>query len=92
MRKIIFVILGISLLIGLLGGYLMSETKYYYSNKEITYKVYKRYFDKSINWESDYSIYTTVKKVYNTQSAILFGLTALGILLVMSYFYKPKEN
>ncbi|MFC4232283.1 hypothetical protein ACFOW1_10300 [Parasediminibacterium paludis] len=98
MRKIFIVIFGVSLLIGLLSGYMSAKTKYFYLSpskpkREITYETYKMYFDKTINWESDYTKFLTIEKVYNTQNATLFGLTSLGVLLIVSYFIpQSKKN
>jgi hypothetical protein len=97
MKRIISFIFGLSLLIGLLTGYLTSENKYYYialdsPKSEVTYGHYQRYMKEATK---DYNLGFKVEKIYNTQNAILFGLSALGgltIIFSLINFSKKESN
>jgi hypothetical protein len=76
------------MLISIVLGFLTSETKYYYlepgeEKTEITRANYEWYFDKSNPWTSDYTKFTSKENVYNIQTALISGLAAFSILIIV---------
>ena len=97
MKKVLLLIFGISLIVGLITGYLTSETKYFFMDSdvpkvEITQKNYKYYNDDDNNryFTTDMSRFTNSENVFNIQNAIIGGLLVMGILFIFSFFYFRK--
>lgn len=93
MKKILLLIFGISIIVGLISGYLTTETKYYFmssqvSKIEITQANYKFYNDDDNNqfYGEDMSRFTLSENVFNKQNAIIGGLSAMGLLFIFSFF------
>ena len=98
MKKILLLIFGISINTGIISGYFTAQTKYFYMNykvpkTEITQASYKFYNKKdyygNTNEEAEF---TLVENVFNTQNAILAGLSSMGLLFTFLYFRKLNLN
>jgi hypothetical protein len=95
MAKKLVISFGISILLGIAVGFLTSQEKYYYyspgsQKHEITFDTYKMYFDKTHNWQADYTKFTKKEDVYNNEKAILFGLATFGFLCIILNLRKDK--
>lgn len=96
MKKVLLLIFGISLIVGLITGYQTSEIKYFFMSSkvpkiEITKENYKFYNEKDY-WghTTEEAKYTLAENVFNTQNAIIGGLSAMGFLFIFSFFYFRK--
>ena len=89
-RKILFA-LGISLLLGVITGYITSQQKYYYLSldgpkREITKGIYDEI-------KNSYSHgYFKKESAYNFKMANIIGLSIFGIFLVFISLINPKSK
>lgn len=79
---------GVSMLISIVAGFLTSEVKYFYLKPgkiktEITKANYEMYFDKSYKWQTDYTKFTSIENIYNTQLAVIYGLVTFSVLIIL---------
>jgi hypothetical protein len=98
MKKVLLLIFGISLIVGLITGYLTSETKYFFMSSKVpkieitkeNYKFYNDDYDGNRYYGEDMSRFTLNENIFNTQNAIIGGLSAMGLLFIFSFFYFRK--
>jgi hypothetical protein len=95
-RKLLFAIGG-SILIGILIGIFTFEKKYYYLStrepkREITYQRYLDFHNEKQNYAFDYSFDTQIDKEFNTQNAVISGVTAFGIFIIFFSFNKKNKE
>lgn len=91
----IIVFIGISLLVGLIFGYVLREKKYYYlyPGKEKT-EVTKENYENAKNTISSihYTEVYSEKLVFNTEKAIIGGLGCLGICFIILPLINKKRK
>jgi hypothetical protein len=98
MKKILLLIFGISIIVGLMSGYLTSETKYYFMSSQVSkieitqanYKFYNNNYEGNQYYGEDMSRFTLSENIFNTQNAIIGGLSAMGLLFIFSFYYFRK--
>ena len=91
MKKLLLLFCGLSLLIGLIIGYLTSTIKYYYldeTKQEITSVKYNEIMHShSVRLVGDSNLLLKEKE-YNLENAILFSLGSFAVFCIVSYFIK----
>lgn len=89
MVRQLFIILGVSILLGITAGYITSQEKYFFyhiehSKNEIT----KETFDEFQS--NDYKTYTKKEMEYNIKNALIFGLASFAVLCILLNIKKPR--
>jgi hypothetical protein len=84
--KKLSIIIGITLLSGVLASFVFGETKYYYMSKEITEHEYKEIKDVF------FPGMVTIKKVNNYEVGILTAISVFSGLLVLNGLIKNKKS
>ena len=84
-----YFIVGLSILIGVITGYVTSEKEYFILIHGNTMEISKI---EGENAERNKSDHLKIKTTYNTSNAIAFGAGSFGALLVISSIFKAKNN
>lgn len=98
----LYIIVGISIIIGFVVGVIFSEYHYYYlkpskGKKEITYVVYKDMQNEKVkfldeNSSGTYARWTTKKWCFNYEFALISTFLSIGILLFFNGYYFFKKE